>query len=124
MIDPHSLPPDWERPLYAAEVPRGLHLSADGAAWAGVILTLLLAIGGGIWKAGCLSSKVDALQANMIAMQGTMDYVRNRIDGLPPPVRLPLTAPQVTALESLHITPNDTPSRTASAYQPNPGCRP
>lgn len=106
--------PGWDRPIYGGESSRGLRISAP---WVAILLGLLSTIGGVSWKIGALSSKVDGLQADVLVLRATTDYIRNRIDGLPAPARLPLTATSVTALGTIKLTPNDTPSRTASAYQ-------
>ena len=74
--------PPWSEGLVAAEPSRSLRLSPE---WAAILLALVTTIGGGMWKLGSLSSKVDE-------MDKKLDRVIAQREGFVQPSQLPLTS--------------------------------
>ena len=76
--------------------------------WITIGLTVVGALGTGVWWAAALSAKVDG-------MQGDIAYIKGRIDGDPMPPKLPLTERNLDPIQSIIPRPRQGSQAPAAA---------
>ena len=76
--------------------------------WVAIGLTVIGALGTGVWWAATLSAKVDG-------MQGDIAYIKGRIDGDPMPPKLPLTEKGFDPIRAIVPHPRQSAQAPAAA---------